>query len=122
MSARRVAGWLPASLVAFAWICPAAAQQPGLLATPAVEIATVTGELLGQASACRVAPKRLNELESRIKTALGRAAANAKDHDYAVTRYQEEKASGADRQRRRRTGLNCDVVVQTLIELERRRF
>ena len=101
---------------------PAAAQQPALLATPAVEIATVTGELIGQASACRVPAKRLDRLEERVVLALGRAAANKADHDYALTRYAEEKDSGAQRQRRRQTGLDCETVRKTLAVLERRRF
>ena len=100
----------------------ASAQEAALLATPAVEIGIVTGELLGQASACRVAAPRIKTLETRIKAALQRAAANKKDLDYALERFEEERKSGADRQRRRLTGINCAVVTKSLAELERRRF
>ena len=103
-------------------VSPAVGQQPALLATPAVEIASVTGELLGQASACRVTADRLEKVENRTKAALGRAAANQSDYDYALTRFQEEKTSGAERQRRRLTGVDCGMIRNLFAELERRRF
>jgi hypothetical protein len=113
---------LPVMLLPSFAVAPALAQKPALLATPAVEIASVTGELLGQASVCRIAADRLNKIESRTKAALGRAAANQSDYDYALTRFEEEKISGAERQRRRVTGLDCGMVRQLVGDLERRRF